>query len=114
MYAKAEKLQKIAYSTPGKNRVIGSKGHEDTVAYIKSQIEKYPDYYTIELQGVPLSLGQNATLTANGEAIEAYAVDLAPAGHVSGTLVNVPNLGCEEVRRKTQPGPCRRHIHTTQ
>lgn len=97
MYAKAEQLQSIAYNTPGKNRVIGSQGHQDTVNWIKSHIEKHPDYYTIELQAVPLSLGESANLTVNGVPTEVYAVDLAPAGHVSGDLVNVPNLGCEEV-----------------
>jgi hypothetical protein len=97
MYKKAEHLQEIAYRSPGKNRVIGSQGHQDTVNYIKSQIEKYPDYYTIELQDVPLSLGQSANLTVNGNALEVYAVDLAPAGHVSGELAAVPNLGCDEV-----------------
>lgn len=97
MYKKAEIIQDFAYRSATKNRVIGSVGHQDTVDYIVKQIKKYPDYYTVETQGVPLSLGRNATLTADGKAIEAYAVDLAPAGSVSGDLVNVPNLGCEEV-----------------
>ncbi|CAO2647686.1 Nn.00g086080.m01.CDS01 [Neocucurbitaria sp. VM-36] len=96
LFAKAEILQDIAYKTEGKNRVIGSKGHEDTVAYIKGQLEQFPDYYTVETQAVPLNIGYNASLTANNKTIEAYAVTLAPGGNVTGPLVAIPNLGCEE------------------
>ncbi|KAF2852834.1 Zn-dependent exopeptidase [Plenodomus tracheiphilus IPT5] len=96
LLAKAEILQEIAYNTEGKNRVIGSKGHEDTVAYIKGQLEQFPDYYTVETQAVPLNIGYNASLTANNQPIEAFAVTLAPGGNVTGPLVAIPNLGCEE------------------
>jgi hypothetical protein len=97
LYAKAEHLQDIAYKTEGKNRVIGSKGHDDTVAFIKETLEQFPDYYTVKLQGVPLLVGISANLTANNKTIEAFPVTLAPAGKVSGPLVAIPNLGCEEV-----------------
>lgn len=102
LYAKAEHLQDIAYKTEGKNRVIGSKGHEDTVAFIKETLEQFPDYYTVKLQGVPLLVGISANLTANNKTIEVFPVTLAPAGKVSGPLVAVPNLGCEEVSRHRQ------------
>jgi Zn-dependent M28 family amino/carboxypeptidase len=96
LYAKAEILQEIAYSTPGKNRVIGSQGHEDTVDYIKGQLEAFPEYYNVYTQDVPLNIGYNATLSANNKTIEAYAVTLAPGGNVTGPLVAIPNLGCNE------------------
>ncbi|KAF1842536.1 Zn-dependent exopeptidase [Cucurbitaria berberidis CBS 394.84] len=96
LFAKAEILQDIAYKTPGKNRIIGSKGHEDTVAYIKGQLEQFPDYYTVETQAVPLNIGTNATLKANNKDIKAYPVTLAPGGNVTGPLVAIPNLGCNE------------------
>ncbi|KAI1526793.1 leupeptin-inactivating enzyme 1 precursor [Pyrenophora tritici-repentis] len=96
LFAKAEILQEIAYSTPGKNRVIGSQGHEDTVEYIKGQLEAFPDYYNVYTQDVPLNIGTNATLMANNKTIEAFAVTLAPGGNVTGPLVAIPNLGCEE------------------
>ncbi|KAF3037307.1 hypothetical protein E8E12_001684 [Didymella heteroderae] len=96
LYAKAEHLQEIAYATEGKNRVIGSKGHEDTVAWIKETLEQFPDYYTVHLQGVPLLVGVSANLTANNKTIEAFPTTLAPEGDVSGPLVAIPNLGCEE------------------
>lgn len=94
LYAKAEILQAIAYATEGKNRVIGSPGHEATVEYIKSQLDT--EYYDVTLQGVELSVGVNATLVANNKTIEAYTTTLAPAGSASGPLVAIPNLGCEE------------------
>jgi hypothetical protein len=102
LYAKAEHLQDIAYKTEGKNRVIGSKGHDDTVAFIKETLEQFPDYYTVKLQGVPLLVGVSANLTANNKSIEVFPATLAPAGKVSGPLVAVPNLGCEEVRSRSQ------------
>lgn len=77
--------------------MIGSKGHEDTVEWIKGHLEAFPDYYDVYTQDVPLSIGTNATLLANNKTIEAFAVTLAPGGHVSGPLVAIPNLGCEEV-----------------
>jgi hypothetical protein len=98
LYAKAEELQNIAYSSPKKNRVIGSVGHNNTVKWLQDYFAKYSDYYTLELQGVPLYVGDSANLTANGKTIEAFAVTLAPSGHISGPLVAVPNLGCDEVR----------------
>ncbi|KAH7077960.1 hypothetical protein BKA63DRAFT_542222 [Paraphoma chrysanthemicola] len=94
LYAKAEKLQEIAYATPGKNRVIGSPGHEATVAWIQSNLDT--SYYDVTLQGVELSVGINATLTANNKTIDAFATTLAPAGNATGALVAIPNLGCEE------------------
>jgi aminopeptidase Y len=97
LYSRAEILQDFAYRSPDKNRVIGSKGHQDTIDYIHDQIAQFPDYYTIELQPFNLTVGKSANLTAGNETIEAYAVGLAPSGHVSGPLVAIPNLGCEEV-----------------
>ncbi|KAF2181525.1 leupeptin-inactivating enzyme 1 precursor [Zopfia rhizophila CBS 207.26] len=92
---KAEILQDFAYSSPGKNRLIGSQGHQDTIDYIHDQMTAFPDYYTIELQPLDLALGVEANLTANNRTVEVYAVTLAPGGHVSGPLVSIPNLGCE-------------------
>jgi Zn-dependent M28 family amino/carboxypeptidase len=94
--AKADHLQEIAYSTPGNNRVIGSEGHQGTIDWIHDEIAAFPDYYSLELQPWPILVGTSANLSANGEAIEAYAVTLAPAGTISGPLKAVPNLGCEE------------------
>lgn len=79
--------------------MIGSTGHDNTVAWIKETIEKYPEYYTVSLQPFQLSVGLNATLTIDGVSMEVFAVAIAPGGDVSGPLVYVPNLGCESVSK---------------
>ncbi|TVY37531.1 putative leucine aminopeptidase [Lachnellula subtilissima] len=92
---KAKILEDFAYSTPERNRLIGTPGHNATVNWIKDTIAQFPDYYTYYLEAFELSLGVSANLTNNGTPMEAFAVGLSPAGHVSGPLVYVPNLGCE-------------------
>ncbi|KAH7364791.1 putative leucine aminopeptidase 2 [Rhexocercosporidium sp. MPI-PUGE-AT-0058] len=95
LLAKANKLQEIAYATPGRNRLIGTAGHEGTVAWITSVLDQYPDYYTYYLQPLSLSVGAGANLTIGGVVTEAFAVDLAPAGTVSAPVVSVANLACD-------------------
>jgi hypothetical protein len=97
LYARAEKLQEIAYSTKGKNRAIGTEGHEKTVEYIKSQLDT--DYYDVYTQEVPLNIGYNASLTVNNKTVEAFATTLAPGGNATGPLIAIDNLGCNEVCR---------------
>ena len=94
---KAKVLEGLAYATPQRNRVIGSPGHNATVNWIKSTIEKYPEYYTVSLQPFDLSLGVSANLTLNGTPLEVFATDLSPAGDVTGEVVVVSNLACEPV-----------------
>jgi hypothetical protein len=77
--------------------LIGTPGHNATVNWIKETIEQFPDSYTYYLQPFDLSLGVSANLTNNGVSMEVFAVGLSPAGHVTGPLVYVPNLGCETV-----------------
>jgi hypothetical protein len=120
LFKRAEKLQEIAYATPGKNRAIGTPGHEATVEYIKSQLDT--SYYDVTLQPVELSIGDSATLKVNNATVEvrgsqvptihetytdfvhqAFATTLAPGGNVTGPLVVVPNLGCEEVYNHYSP-----------
>lgn len=98
LLAKANKLQEIAYSSPGRNRLIGTAGHEGTVAWITSILDQYPDYYTYYLQPLSLSVGAGANLTIGGVVTEAFAVDLAPSGSVSAPVVSVANLACDLVR----------------
>lgn len=94
---KAKHLESLAYATPQRNRVIGSPGHQATVDWIKSTIEKYPDYYTVSLQPFDLLLGVSANLTVNGSPLEVYAVSLSPAGNISGEVVVIPNFACSPV-----------------
>ena len=98
LLAKANKLQEIAYSSPGRNRLIGTAGHEGTVAWITSILDQYPHYYTYYLQPLALSVGAGANLTLGGVVIpDTFAVDLAPSGTVSAPVVSVPNLACDLV-----------------
>ncbi|TVY21126.1 Leucine aminopeptidase 2 [Lachnellula arida] len=92
---KAKILEDFAYSTPQRNRLIGTPGHNATVNWITDTIAQFPNYYTYYLEPFDLSLGVSANLTNNGSSMEVFAVGLSPAGHVSGPLVYVPNLGCE-------------------
>lgn len=94
---KGKILEDIAYATPERNRLIGTPGHNATVTWITNTIAQFPDYYTYYLEPFDLSLGIGANLTNNGISMETFAVGLAPAGHVSGPLIYVSNLGCETV-----------------
>lgn len=69
---------------------IGSKGHEDTVAWTKETTEQFPGYYIVKLQGVPLFV-VSAKLTANKKINEVYSITLTPVVHVSDPLVASPN-----------------------
>ncbi|KAF2727132.1 Zn-dependent exopeptidase [Polyplosphaeria fusca] len=94
LVAKAEIFQSFAYRSEGKNRLVASQGHQDTVNYIHDQIAAFPDYYTVEKQPWELLVGAGANVTANNRTIEGFATTLAPAGDVSGPLVAIPNLAC--------------------
>lgn len=95
--AKAKTLEGIAYATPGRNRVIGSPGHENTVSWITGILDQYKGYYSYYLQPLELSVGAGANLTIGGVGTEAFAVDLAPAGNVSAPVLVVAGLACDLV-----------------
>jgi hypothetical protein len=94
---KANILEGFAFATKERNRLIGTPGHNSTVNWIKDTIMQYPDYYDYYLQPFNLSLGISANLTINNAPLEVFAVGLAPGGSVSGSIVHIPNLGCDAV-----------------
>lgn len=94
---KAKTLEKFAYDTPQRNRVIGSPGHNSTVNWIKKTLEAYPDYYKVYLEPFPISVGVSANLTVDGKSLEAFALTIAPAGSASAEIAVVANLGCSAV-----------------
>jgi hypothetical protein len=98
----AEKLQEFAYSTPEKNRLMGSKGHNDTVKYLKKTLESLDGYYKVELQpfSSPVQINGTFALTVDGTTTESGAMEYSPSGNVSAPLVVVSNLGCEAVSIK--------------
>jgi len=95
---KANILEGFAFATKERNRLIGTPSHNVTVNWIKDTIAQYSDYYDYYLQPFDLSLGISANLTVNDAPLEVFAVGLAPGGSVSGSIVHIPNLGCDAVR----------------
>lgn len=97
----AKALEAIAYNTTGRNRVIGSPGHEATVKYIYDQLihASLGDYYKVTLQPFFHVFVVNATgsLFVNGKNTSIDLADYSPSGKVNGTLALAQNLGCTEV-----------------
>ncbi|PPQ85298.1 hypothetical protein CVT25_010071 [Psilocybe cyanescens] len=84
------KFSKLSNGT----RVFGSEGHNATVKYIKSQLDK-TGYYDTEFQTFPYLFSQGtATFSANGTAYDSAWFTYGPAGDVTAPLVVVDNLGC--------------------
>ncbi|KAK5164404.1 uncharacterized protein LTR77_010100 [Saxophila tyrrhenica] len=93
---KAHELEDLAYSTPGRNRVMGSEGHNSTVAWITGYLDEMSDFYTYEVQPfIALYSDANGTATADGDELEAEAFEYSPSGDVEADIVAVDNLGCE-------------------
>jgi carboxypeptidase Q len=92
---KAHELEDIAYSTPDRNRVMSSEGHNKTVEWITGYLDEMSDYYTYEVQPfIALYSNANATLEVDGEEIESEAFEYSPGGDVEAEIVAVDNLGC--------------------
>ncbi|BAO39279.1 aminopeptidase Y [Kluyveromyces marxianus] len=87
-------------------RVIGSKGHKKTIHYILSQLYQHRDYYDISIQDFPALTGKinsfNLSFVDGGNVPTAQPFELTPPvkGFV-GKLIQVPNLGCEDVDYKS-------------
>ncbi|KAF2741942.1 aminopeptidase Y [Sporormia fimetaria CBS 119925] len=95
LLAGAQDLQDIAYAYPERNRLMGSRGHNDTVKYLVEQLEAL-DYYTVEKQKFSnlVQVNGTATLTIDGEVTESGIFEYSPSGNVTAELVAVANLGC--------------------
>lgn len=94
--SKAHELEDIAYSTPLRNRVMGSEGHNLTVEWITGYLDQMSDYYTYEVQPfIALFSNANGTLEINGEDVEVITFEYSPSDAVEAEVVAVDNLGCE-------------------
>lgn len=94
--AKGRELEAIAYSTPLRNRVMGSEGHNLTIDWITGYLDEMSDYYTYEVQPfIALFSNANGTLAINGEDVETEVFEYSPSGDVEAEIVAVDNLGCE-------------------
>ncbi|KAK3697136.1 hypothetical protein LTR37_017632 [Vermiconidia calcicola] len=93
---KAHELEDLAYSTRNRNRVMGSRGHNLTIDWITSYLDKHPDYYTYEVQPfTALYSRSEGELEVDDEDQEADIFEYSPSGDVEANIVAVANLGCE-------------------
>ncbi|OQN95646.1 hypothetical protein B0A48_18245 [Cryoendolithus antarcticus] len=92
---KSQDLEDIAYATLGRNRVMGSEGHNNTVAYLVESIEALGDYYTVHAQPfIALYSATAGNLTVNDVLAETATYEYSPGGSITAELVTVANLGC--------------------
>ncbi len=93
---KAHELEDIAYSTPDRNRVMSSEGHNLTVDWITGYLDQLRDYYTYEVQPfIALYSESNGSLEVAGEVIESVVFEYSPSAEVEEEIIAVDNLGCE-------------------
>lgn len=97
LMAGAKKLEDIAYATPERNRVFGTKGHNDTVDYLVRELEKTGYYDVSKQKQVHLWSKSTATLKVNGEDKEVSPMTYSPSGEAKTEIVLVNNLGCVAV-----------------
>lgn len=94
---KAQELQDIAYSTPGRNRVMSSEGYNLTVEWITGYLDQMSDYYSYEVQSfIALYSHGNATLSVDGDNIQSAEIfEYSTGGTIEAEFVLVDNEGCE-------------------
>ncbi|KAF2688634.1 Zn-dependent exopeptidase [Lentithecium fluviatile CBS 122367] len=92
----AKTLEKLAYSTPGRNRQMGTKGHNLTTDYLVKELKKLDGYYKVETQifWAIVQRSGNGSLLLDGEPANSGLFDYSASGNVSAPLVIVNNLGC--------------------
>lgn len=97
----AKALEAIAYNTTGRNRVIGSPGHEATVKYIHDQLTQpsLEGYYNVTLQEFSARIVKSATgsLIVNGKNLSINIGGYSQSGTFNASLALAGNLGCTEV-----------------
>lgn len=90
-----ETLEGFAYSSPQRNRLIGTPGHDATIQYLFDTVSSFGGYDVYLQPFSTVSSSGNATLTVGGVDQGAEYFDLSPAGSTADTpIVAVPNLGC--------------------
>jgi carboxypeptidase Q len=96
LLADAQTLEDFAYSTPDRNRVFGSPGHNATVNWLQDELSSLDDYYDVSLQPFEaLFSGGNASFSVNGIDQNATLLTYTPSGAAfNTTILPIPNLGC--------------------
>jgi hypothetical protein len=99
LLAHSQKLEDFAYATPQRNRLIGTKGHNDTIQYLYDTLSSLNGYYKVELQPFTTLVQTNGTFnfSANGVEQSVGAMEFSPSGNITAPLVVVANRGCDPV-----------------
>jgi carboxypeptidase Q len=92
---KARELENAAFSTPQRNRVFSSAGHENTLAFIESYLETVKDSYTYERQEFQALYSQaGGSFSSAGTEYDITVYQYSPSGEATANIVAVDNLGC--------------------
>ena len=92
---KAHELENAAYSTPDRNRVFSSPGHENTLDFISGYLDTVADYYTYTRQPFEALYSQaSGNFSADGTDYEPTIFQYSASGSVTAPIVAVANLGC--------------------
>ncbi|KAF7542175.1 hypothetical protein G7Z17_g11816 [Cylindrodendrum hubeiense] len=94
LLAGSQKLQDFADANGG-NRAFGSGGHNATVDYLYKTLKSTGYYNVVKQPFTELYASGTATVTIDGEDIEAGIMTYTPGGSFTGPLIAVSNLGCE-------------------
>ena len=86
-------LQDFAYSHPGRNRYIGSPGHNATVNYLVDTLTK-TGYYDVAVQPFTVP-SASSNLTVGGTSYDSIPMTFTAEGSPKGTLVAISNFGCD-------------------
>lgn len=94
--ADAQTLEDFAYSTPERNRVFGSPGHNATVNWLYDELSSLDGYYSVSLQPFEaLFSSGNESFTVNGADQNATLLTYTPSGTALNTaIIAISNLGC--------------------
>lgn len=94
---KAKELEDAAYSTPQRNRVLSSPGHENTLNLIEGYLDTASDYYTYARQEFTALYSQaSGSVSAGGTEYPTTIYQYSPStnGSVTAPIIGVSNLGC--------------------
>ncbi|KLU87055.1 aminopeptidase Y [Magnaporthiopsis poae ATCC 64411] len=90
---KAQIFEDQAYSTPQRNRAVGTPGLAASLKYIKDTLSAL-DYYDVKTQELTILGDGKAGVTVAGSKYDSQIVIGSPKGSASGPMVSVANLGC--------------------
>lgn len=101
LVAGAQQLYDFAAAYSNTTRIIGSPGHNDTVYWLKDELEAL-DYYDVSLQNfftVAMVSGQINEFSVSGGngTAKADLLEYSASGKATAPLIVVPNLGCDAV-----------------